>query len=123
MADGRYVAVTIPHARDEQGHAHVIELEDFCGQVLRPGIEIPDPESPRPRDRADRAGWVAAADVDAIAVPMAADRGLCVLKPLDRVDKVVLVRRIGGVEIERARVAEIALGDEPAENDELVPRP
>src|SRR5690242_10497540 len=107
MPDGRDVPVTVPHARDEECEACVVELEDFCGQMLRPGIEPPDAEFPRPHDCADRLRPVTAADVDAVAVPMPADRRPRVLEPFDRLDEFVPVLRVGAVEVKRRRMAEI----------------
>src|SRR5262249_40601438 len=64
-----------------------------------------------------------ATNVDAVAVPMASDCRLRVIELLDCDHEFVAMCRIGGVEVKRCRVTQVALGDETTENDELVPWP
>src|SRR6266478_6994606 len=54
---------------------------------------------------------------------MATDCSLCVVESLDRADELVAVRGIGRVEVEGTRMAQIPLGNETGENNELMPRP
>src|SRR5690349_23887316 len=54
---------------------------------------------------------------------MARNRGASIGKTLDGGDEVVTVVRVARIEVERRRVAQIALREESSENDQAMARP
>ena len=85
--------------------------------------DSPESQAFRPRHGSNRPRTICATHVDAVAIPMAGDRGSCVVEVLDCSHELIAISRIGRVEVHRARVTQVPLREEVRQNDEVMAGP